>query len=37
MNTPLTRRPDGNGVSAEAVPAIPTAAGAADGYPPAST
>ena len=30
MNTPLTRRPDGNGASAEAVPA---ATAAADGYP----
>jgi hypothetical protein len=30
MNTPLTHRPDGNGASAEAIPA---AAGAADGYP----
>ena len=33
MNTPLTRRPDGNGASAEAVPAAAGAAGAADGYP----
>ena len=36
MNTPLIRRPDGNGASAEAVPAVPSAtgaAGAADGYP----
>jgi hypothetical protein len=33
MNTPLTRRPDGNGASAEVVPAVPAAAGAADGYP----
>ena len=32
MNTPLTRRPDGNGASAEAFPAVPAAAGAADGY-----
>jgi hypothetical protein len=31
MNTPLTRRPEGNGAFAEAVPA---AAGAADEYPP---
>ena len=30
MNTPLIRRPDGNGASAEAVPA---ATGASDGYP----
>ena len=30
MNTPLIRRPDGNGASAEAVPA---AAGVSDGYP----
>src|SRR5262249_45774918 len=30
MNTPLIHRPDGNGASAEAVPA---AAGPADGYP----
>jgi hypothetical protein len=29
MNTPLIRRPDGNGASAEAVPAVPAAA---DGY-----
>jgi hypothetical protein len=34
MNTPLIRRPDGNGASAQAVPA---AAGAADGYPPPAT
>ena len=33
MNTPLTRRPDGNGASAEAVPAVPAATAAADGYP----
>jgi len=33
MNTPLIRRPDGNGASAEAVPAVPSATGAADGYP----
>src|SRR5262249_59460151 len=32
MNTPLTRRPDGNGASAETVPAVPSATGAADGY-----
>jgi hypothetical protein len=32
MNTPLIRRPDGNGASAEAVPAGPAAAGASDGY-----
>jgi hypothetical protein len=30
MNTPLIRRPDGNGASAEAVPAVPAAS---DGYP----
>ena len=30
MNTPLIRHPDGNGASAQAVPAIPAAA---DGYP----
>jgi len=30
MNTPLIRHPDGNGASAEAVPAAPAAAG---GYP----
>jgi hypothetical protein len=34
MNTPLTRRPDGNGASAQAVPA---AAGAAAGYLPPAT
>ncbi len=33
MNTPLIRRPDGNGASAEVVPVGPSAAGAADGYP----
>ena len=33
MNTPLTRRPDGNGASAEAVPAVPAAAAVSDGYP----
>jgi len=33
MNTPLTRRPDVNGASAEAIPAGPPAAGTADGYP----
>ena len=33
MNTPLIRRPDGNGASAEAVPSATGAAGAADGYP----
>ena len=33
MNTPLIRRPDSNGASAEAVPAVPAATGAADGYP----
>ncbi len=33
MNTPLIRRPDGNGASAEAVPAVPAATGASDGYP----
>ena len=33
MNTPLIHRPDGNGASAEAVPAVPAATGAADGYP----
>src|SRR5260370_23323803 len=32
MNPPLIRRPDGNGASAEAIPAVPAAAGAADGY-----
>jgi len=31
MNTPLTHRPDGNGASAEAVPAVPAAAGVSDG------
>ncbi len=36
MNTPLTRRPDGNGMSAVAVAAVPAAAGAAAGYPPAT-
>ena len=35
MNTPLTRRPDGNGASAEAgtPAAVPSAAGVAAGYP----
>src|SRR6266545_4192074 len=33
MSTPLTRRPDVNSVSAEAVPAGPSAVGAAAGYP----
>jgi hypothetical protein len=33
MNTPLIRRPDGNGASAQAVPAVPAAAAAPDGYP----
>ena len=33
MNTPLIRRPDVTGASAEAVPAVPAATGAADGYP----
>ena len=34
MNTPLTRRPDGNGASAEAdtPAAVPSAAGVAAGY-----
>ena len=31
MNTPLTRRQDGNAASAEAVPPVPAAAGAAEG------
>ena len=37
MNTPLTRRPDGNGASAEAVAAVPSAAGVAAGYLPPAT
>src|SRR5260370_19165211 len=32
MNPPLIRRPDGKGASAEAVPAVPAATGASDGY-----
>ena len=37
MNTPLIRRPDGNGASAEAVPAAAGAAGVAAGYLPPAT
>ena len=33
MNTPLIRRPDGNGASAEAVPAVPAATSVSDEYP----
>jgi len=37
MNTPLIRRPDGNGASAEAIAAVPSTAGVAAGYPPPAT
>ncbi len=37
MNTPLTHRPDVSGASAEVVPAGPSAASAADGYPRPAT
>ena len=33
MNTPLIRRPDANGASAEAIPADSSTTGTADGYP----